>query len=243
MSTIFPGSASVGQVYNNYTFDGTAWNINGIDLTTNYLEESSASATYLTKVSASNTYLTQVSASTNYATKTELNNVSNQSGLVLITTSTQTASATNFLDGIFSSSYRNYKIIGDFTGTGGGGAPVAAFFKFKVGGSYSSAHYGSNVYGSYNDSVVRSINTSNAAAFHFSYTNLTVTHFEMDLHSPFINNAYKSITGQYNSVGLGVQGSFGGHAGTTSSYTGFELSLGTGNISGNYVVYGYNDGY
>ena len=67
MSTIFPGSASVGQVYNNYTFDGTAWNINGVDLTENYLEESSASATYLTKVSASNTYVTQTSASTSYA--------------------------------------------------------------------------------------------------------------------------------------------------------------------------------
>jgi hypothetical protein len=69
MSTIFPGSASVGQVYNGYTFDGTAWNINGIDLTENYLEESSASATYLTKVSASNTYLTQISASTIYQPK------------------------------------------------------------------------------------------------------------------------------------------------------------------------------
>ena len=75
MSTIFPGSASAGQVYNNYTFDGTAWNINGIDLTENYLEESSASATYLTKVSASNTYITQTSASTTYATKTELENI------------------------------------------------------------------------------------------------------------------------------------------------------------------------
>ena len=56
MSTIFPGSASVGQVFNGYTFDGTVWNINGIDLTTNYLEESSASATYLTQVNASSTY-------------------------------------------------------------------------------------------------------------------------------------------------------------------------------------------
>ena len=61
MSTIFPGSASVGQIYNNYTFDGTAWNINGIDLTENYLEESSASATYLTQVSASTTYATKAS--------------------------------------------------------------------------------------------------------------------------------------------------------------------------------------
>ena len=56
MATIFPGSASVGQVFDGYTFDGTAWNINGIDLTENYLEESSASSTYLTQVSASTTY-------------------------------------------------------------------------------------------------------------------------------------------------------------------------------------------
>ena len=62
MSTIFPGSASVGQIYNNYTFDGTAWNINGIDLTENYLEESSASATYLTQVNASTIYATKVYA-------------------------------------------------------------------------------------------------------------------------------------------------------------------------------------
>lgn len=66
MSTIFPGSASVGQIFDNYTFDGTAWNINGIDLTADYLETSAASATYLTKVSASNTYITQTSASSTY---------------------------------------------------------------------------------------------------------------------------------------------------------------------------------
>lgn len=56
MSTIFPLSASAGQVFSGYTFDGTSWNINGIDLTANYLEESSASATYLTQVNASTTY-------------------------------------------------------------------------------------------------------------------------------------------------------------------------------------------
>jgi hypothetical protein len=36
MSTIFPGSASVGQVFDGYSFDGTAWNIIGIDLTADY---------------------------------------------------------------------------------------------------------------------------------------------------------------------------------------------------------------
>jgi hypothetical protein len=37
MSTIFPLSASVGQVYENYTFDGTVWNLNGISLTEDYI--------------------------------------------------------------------------------------------------------------------------------------------------------------------------------------------------------------
>ena len=69
MATIFPGSASVGQIFDGYSFNGTAWDIVGIDLTADYLEESSASATYLTQVSASNTYLTQTSASTIYQPK------------------------------------------------------------------------------------------------------------------------------------------------------------------------------
>jgi microcystin-dependent protein len=59
MSTIFPGSASVGQIFEGYSFNGAAWDIIGIDLTAEYLETSDASATYLT----------QTSASTNYATK------------------------------------------------------------------------------------------------------------------------------------------------------------------------------
>lgn len=57
--SIFPVSASVGQVYESYTFDGDAWKLNGVDLTANYLEESSASATYLDKISASTTYATK----------------------------------------------------------------------------------------------------------------------------------------------------------------------------------------
>jgi hypothetical protein len=60
MATIFPGSASVGQIFDGYEFNGTAWDIVGIDLTADYLETSAASAIYLNKVSASNTYQTIV---------------------------------------------------------------------------------------------------------------------------------------------------------------------------------------
>jgi len=55
MATIFPGSASVGQIFDGYEFNGTAWDIVGIDLTADYLETSAASATYATKSDFSNT--------------------------------------------------------------------------------------------------------------------------------------------------------------------------------------------
>jgi hypothetical protein len=56
--SIFPVSASVGQVFNSYIFDGTSWNIDN-SIFENYLEESNASATYLDKISASTTYATK----------------------------------------------------------------------------------------------------------------------------------------------------------------------------------------
>ena len=97
MATIFPGSASVGQAFNGYTFDGTVWNINGIDLTENYLEESSASAIYLNKVSASSTYLTQVNASTTYATKAYADNSSSAAVAALIDSAPSTLNTLNEL--------------------------------------------------------------------------------------------------------------------------------------------------
>jgi hypothetical protein len=60
MSTIFPLSASVNQEFDGYRFNGTSWDIIGIDLTADYLESSTASSTYLTQVSASTTYQKKV---------------------------------------------------------------------------------------------------------------------------------------------------------------------------------------
>jgi hypothetical protein len=100
MSSIFPGSASVGQIFEGYLFNGIAWDLIGnefnpttfspdapdnpkagdlwVDSDSNVpsisnetiLTIDSASATYLDKVSASNTYLTKSSASSTYLTQT-----------------------------------------------------------------------------------------------------------------------------------------------------------------------------
>jgi hypothetical protein len=58
MSTIFPLSASVNQVFDGYRFDGTRWNLIGIDLTADYLENEQAFETYLDRISASANYTT-----------------------------------------------------------------------------------------------------------------------------------------------------------------------------------------
>jgi hypothetical protein len=39
MATIFPLSASVGQVYEEYEFDGDSWKLKGIKLTGSYITE------------------------------------------------------------------------------------------------------------------------------------------------------------------------------------------------------------
>ena len=99
MSSIFPGSASVGQIFEGYLFNGTAWDLIGNEFNpTSFspnepvnpkagdlwvdsdsdvpaispetiLTINSASSTYLDKVSASNTYLTKASASSTYLTQ------------------------------------------------------------------------------------------------------------------------------------------------------------------------------
>jgi hypothetical protein len=59
MSTIFPLSASVGQIFDGYQFNGTTWDIIGIDLTANYPEilEGKISASVIPDIFATNEYV------------------------------------------------------------------------------------------------------------------------------------------------------------------------------------------
>jgi plastocyanin len=97
MATIFPGSASVNQEFNGYRFDGTTWDIIGINLTADYLENSTASATYLTQLSASSLYLSQSSASANYATKEYADSSSSAAAAALIDAAPSTLNTLNEL--------------------------------------------------------------------------------------------------------------------------------------------------
>lgn len=119
MSTIFPLSASVGQEFQGYMYDGTIWNLIGneynptvysayepdnpkpgdlwVDSSIDVPVLSINNVAYKTDL---DDYLTLESASTNYATKTELNNIdalpsqSGNSGKYLTTNGTSASWAT-----------------------------------------------------------------------------------------------------------------------------------------------------
>lgn len=95
MTSIFPVSASAGQEFSGYNFDGESWNLIGNEFNPTVYSGSQPEGgkagdiwidssidvpaispeTILTINSASSTYLDKVSASTTYATKTELANI------------------------------------------------------------------------------------------------------------------------------------------------------------------------
>ena len=126
MSTIFPLSASVGQIYEGYSFNGTAWDLIGnefnptsfspnapdnpkagdlwvdSDSNVDILNDTNLASTsdlnnYLTIQSASNTYLTQTSASTNYATKEYADNSSSVAAAALVDSAPSTLNTLNEL--------------------------------------------------------------------------------------------------------------------------------------------------
>lgn len=66
MATIFPLSASVGQVYGGYEFDGTSWNIIGVDLTADYALDSELTAHEVDTTNVHGITDTSVLATENY---------------------------------------------------------------------------------------------------------------------------------------------------------------------------------
>jgi len=61
MSTIFPGSASVNQIFQGYRYNGEKWELIGIDLTADYPEilEGKISASVIPDIFATTDYVDQ----------------------------------------------------------------------------------------------------------------------------------------------------------------------------------------
>jgi microcystin-dependent protein len=127
MTSIFPVSASAGQEFSGYNFDGESWNLIGNEFNPTVYSGSepvggkagdiwidssidvpaispetiltidSASALYLTQNSASTTYLSQSNASANYATKAYADNSSSVAAAALVDAAPSTLNTLNEL--------------------------------------------------------------------------------------------------------------------------------------------------
>ena len=117
MSTIFPGSASVGQIFEGYTFNGTAWDIIGNEFNPTYFSPTPPDNTkagdlwvdsssdvpsispesILTTNDASAIYLTQSNASSTYATKAYADNSSSVAAAALVDSAPSTLNTLNEL--------------------------------------------------------------------------------------------------------------------------------------------------
>lgn len=164
-------------------------------------------------------------------------------GLSLVTSGSFTSSSAVNINNCFSSTYMNYKIIFNFTNSDSGNRDVKA--RMRVSGSDAT---GSNYsYGQvgYRSDGASTYNTSSTNATYFDFGransgNKVSTTWE--IFRPFQASPtvyWGGYSGDDNTSAFYNNG--GGLHSVSTSYDGFSVFPTTGNISGNYYIYGYKD--
>jgi hypothetical protein len=161
--------------------------------------------------------------------------------LTLITTQSFSASSSVLVNDCFSSTYTNYKVIVNYTGS----ASAATRLRFRVSGSSNSNNsYDGNCVFINNTTIVNEQNGANTS-YVFNFCNVTSTptafvNIEIgspneSKHTAYYSNGNMSKSGAVNSSPMITGGSFL----ETTVFTGFELFPASGNITGSVQVYGY----
>jgi len=161
-------------------------------------------------------------------------------GLVRISGETAFSAASSItLDNVFTSTYRNYKLVFNYTTSGASGPR----FRVRAGGSsISTTTYNEqNLYGS-STTVAASAGTS---ATSVSVGNNTAGAFnssaEIIIFNPQVATPTTILSSLINSAGgytAPLVAFYGGNNSNATSYDGFEIFVGAGNMTGNYTLYG-----
>lgn len=152
-----------------------------------------------------------------------------------------TSSAAVNVNSCFTSTYRNYKIV--VQGSGSSGAAVAVQFRFRVSGTDNST---GNYFYSYNTVDASSTETNVGAGSQtlliVGFAGDTAMGFDMTVTGPQLA-ATKTTNTLFTSAGSahGLTGRCGGSFNTTTQFDGFSLIPASGTITGTYRVYGLAD--
>ena len=144
------------------------------------------------------------------------------------------------LNGVFSSTYDNYRIVCDFTGS----TTIATYIRLRVAGT-------DNTSSNYNRQYLLANNTSisggRATIALWAMTNATSTTrgaYVMDVFNPFLTQVTGGVSqqlGNYNGTSTFALNLEGHGFNTATSFDGFTFFSDTGNMTGTIAVYGYKD--
>ena len=161
------------------------------------------------------------------------------SGLNLITSGTMTTSSGVNLDGVFTSTYKNYRLIVAVTAAAGGGGDF--IIKFRTSGtSNSSATYNEHNTGwNMNTNAAANQNNVNQTFFGsgFGYNATLGAAFSSDIYSPQVSsytgmNTFNAHNGKYQQMTTGIFAN-------TTVFDGIAFIPDVGTVTGNYALYGY----
>jgi len=207
-------------------------------------EPAVAGTTVLTLPTTSGTVLTSASSiPTSQLTGTITSSQISNAGLVRVTSGTLSSASGITVDGVFTSTYKNYVMFINAT-LGGGSNDVDIFFQFRASGSTnSSANYAFNV-----NYINAGLNAGTAASNTGSstswvlYDNMddgSIFSGSMQFYNPQVTsetqadwNLYGADNG-YRKQMLGF-----GSQNQSTSFDGINISMSGGNLTGTYDIYG-----
>jgi hypothetical protein len=162
------------------------------------------------------------------------------SGFVVVKAETAFSAASSVtIDNVFTATYRNYKILVNYTSSTTAGPRL----RMRVGGSSTST-------ATYNEQYVLGADSTASASRGASATSIAVggntngsfnSSMEITIYNPQIATPTTVHSLNMNSQGAyttPVMAVFGGNQSGSTSFDGIELFLSSGTLTGNYTVYG-----
>jgi hypothetical protein len=166
------------------------------------------------------------------------------SGLVYITQATGTAISSLSFNSCFSSTYLNYRVVGNVTASASANRFGYAYRLATTDARASSYQWVTNaIYMSGGTPGTTTTGGQNVDIVYLGYKSTTAgygTGFVIDFYSPFSTAQYKAATHQASAAAASIDVTQGGSTfSVTTSYDGFSLISESGTMSISAKVYGY----
>jgi len=166
--------------------------------------------------------------------------VDTKSGMVLVKSQTVGTGVTSVtVSNCFSATFANYRILMH------GGTGTAAFLEVQLRlGASAASYYSALVYGTFAGAAPATAGNSNQAQFAYAGSIGTQeSHVDVTLYGPNLTKYTGLVAPHVQFTSAGAAGIVTGYHSVRTAYTGFELRLPAGTMTGGIIrVYGYNLG-